>query len=154
MDDDYREVMKLKNQLCFPLYAAARSVTALYTPFLKPLGITYTQYLVFLVLWEKDCITVSELGEKLMLDNGTLSPLLKKLERAGYIERQRSAEDERVVVLTLTKQGKDLQQQAKDIPQNVFGCVDLPQEKAQQLYTLLYEILNQQNKKNKEAHRL
>ena len=147
MDYDYREAMKLKNQLCFPLYAAARSVTALYTPLLKPLGITYTQYLVFLVLWEKDGITVSELGEKLMLDNGTLSPLLKKLQQAGYLERQRSAEDERVVVLTLTKAGRELQQQAKDIPLRVFGCVDLPQEKAQQLYTLLYELLNQQNNK-------
>ena len=80
---DYREAMKLDNQLCFPLYAAARNVTGLYTPWLKPFGLTYTQYIVFLVLWEKDGVSVTEIGEKLMLDNGTLSPLLKKMEQAG-----------------------------------------------------------------------
>ncbi|MBP5177561.1 MAG: MarR family transcriptional regulator, partial [Clostridia bacterium] len=74
MDNDYKEVMKLDNQLCFPLYAAARSVVNLYTPYLKPLGLTYTQYIVFMVLWEKDGIPVGEIGERLMLDNGTLSP--------------------------------------------------------------------------------
>ena len=108
MNDDYREAMKLENQLCFPLYAAARNVTGLYTPWLKPLGLTYTQYIVLLVLWEKDGISVTEIGEKLMLDNGTLSPLLKKLENAGYITRQRSREDERVVVIRLTESGRAL----------------------------------------------
>lgn len=142
MPYDYRDAMKLENQLCFPLYAAARNITNLYTPLLKPLGITYTQYLVFLVLWERDGVTVSELGEKLMLDNGTLSPLLKKLETAGYIERKRTLEDERVVKITLTEQGKNLQQQAKDIPLKVADCVDISKEKAQQLYALLYEVLN------------
>nr|MCR5610478.1 MarR family transcriptional regulator [Clostridiales bacterium] len=100
MDYDYREAMKLANQLCFPLYAAARHVTGLYTPVLKPLGLTYTQYIVFLVLWEKDGQPVGEIGEKLLLDNGTLSPLLKKMEQAGYVRRERSREDERVVVIT------------------------------------------------------
>ena len=141
---DYREAMKLKNQLCFPLYAAARNVSNLYTPLLQPLGLTYTQYLVFLVLWEQDGITVGDIGEKLMLDNGTLSPLLKKLQQAGYIERRRSAEDERVVVITLTDKGRELQLQAKDVPVKAAGCVDLPPEKARQLYTLLYELLNSQ----------
>ena len=145
---DYREAMKLKNQLCFPLYAAARNVTNLYTPLLQPLGLTYTQYLVFLVLWEQDGLTVGEIGEKLMLDNGTLSPLLKKLQQAGYIERRRSAEDERVVVITLTDKGRDLQLQAKDVPLKAANCVDLPMEKARQLYSLLYELLNSQ-KENK-----
>ena len=144
---DYREAMKLKNQLCFPLYAAARNVTNLYTPLLQPLGLTYTQYLVFLVLWERDGITVGELGEKLMLDNGTLSPLLKKLQQAGYIERQRSKEDERVVVITLTDRGRDLQLRAKDVPLKAAGCVDLPPEKAQALYKLLYELLDSQKEK-------
>ena len=139
---DYREAMKLKNQLCFPLYAAARNVTNLYTPLLQPLGLTYTQYLVFLVLWEQDGLTVGEIGEKLMLDNGTLSPLLKKLQQAGYIERRRSAEDERVVVITLTDKGRKLQLQAKDVPLQAANCVDLPPEKARELYTLLYELLN------------
>ncbi len=130
MDQDYREAMKLSNQLCFPLYAAARNVTGLYTPCLKPLGLTYTQYIVFLVLWEKDGIPVGEIGEKLMLDNGTLSPLLKKMEQAGYIERQRSHEDERIV------------------PQKVAACIDLPTEKAGQLYALLYELLDNQGYEN------
>ena len=144
MDYDYHEAMKLVNQLCFPLYAAARNVTGLYTPWLKPLGLTYTQYIVFLVLWEKDGVPVSEIGEKLMLDNGTLSPLLKKMEQAGYVTRRRSAEDDRVVLITLTEKGRALQEQAKDIPQQVGGCIDLPPEKAQALYTLLYELLDKQ----------
>ena len=110
MDHDYREMMKLDNQLCFPLYAAARNVTGLYTPYLKPLGLTYTQYITFLVLWEKDGIPVGEIGNRLMLDNGTLSPMLKKLEQAGYIERRRSAEDDRVVIVSLTQKGRDLQE--------------------------------------------
>ncbi len=143
---NYREAMKLSNQLCFPLYAAARNVTNLYTPWLKPLGLTYTQYLVFLVLWERDGLSVSEIGEKLMLDNGTLSPLLKKMEQAGYVERRRSRADDRVVEITLTEKGKALQEQAKDVPENVAGCIDLPPEKARQLYTLLYELLDSQNK--------
>ena len=151
MEYDYREAMKLKNQLCFPLYAAARSITNLYTPLLSPLGLTYTQYLVFLVLWEQDGITVGEICEKLMLDNGTLSPLLKKLQKAGYIERHRSEDDERVVVITLTEKGRDLQLQAKDVPLKAASCVDLPPEKARELYTLLYEILNSQKEKAKEA---
>ena len=145
---DYHEAMKLANQVCFPLYAAARNVTALYTPWLKPLGLTYTQYLVFLVLWEKDGCTVGELCEKLMLDNGTLSPLLKKMQEAGYIRRTRSASDDRVVVVTLTEAGRALQEQAKDVPAQVAGCIDLSPEKAQTLYALLYELLN--NQKNKQ----
>ena len=149
MDHDDQEAMKLVNQLCFPLYAAARHVTGLYTPVLKPLGLTYTQYIVFLVLWEKDGQPVGEIGEKLLLDNGTLSPLLKKLEQAGYVRRERSREDERVVVITLTEEGRVLQEKAKDVPAKVAGCIDLPPEKAQTLYALLYELL--ENQKNKEG---
>ena len=148
MDYDYHEAMKLANQLCFPLYAAARNVTGLYTPWLKPLGLTYTQYIVFLVLWEKDGVSVTEIGEKLMLDNGTLSPLLKKMEQAGYVERRRSREDDRVVVITLTEAGRTLQEKAKDIPGKVAGCIDLPAEKAKQLYDLLYELLEDEKNKN------
>ncbi len=137
----YKEEMKLDNQLCFPLYAAARNVTGLYTPWLKQLGLTYTQYIVFLVLWEKDGIPVGEICERLMLDNGTVSPLLKKMEQAGYIKRSRSEEDDRVVRITLTEKGRDLQEKAKDIPAKVGSCIDLPPEKAQELYELLYELL-------------
>ena len=149
MDHDYHEIMKLNNQLCFPLYAAARNVTSLYTPWLKPLGLTYTQYITFLVLWEKDGISVSEIGNKLMLDNGTLSPMLKKMEQSGYIERNRSKEDDRVVIITLTQKGRELQEQAKDIPEKVGSCIDLPIEKARVLYDLLYELLENQKGQNK-----
>ena len=141
MQYDYREVMKLDNQMCFPLYAAARYVTGLYTPYLKELGLTYTQYITFLVLWERDGVSVSEIGSRLMLDNGTLSPMLKKMEQAGYIERKRSSDDDRVVIVSLTKKGRDLQEKAKEIPMKVGGCIDLPPEKARELYGLLYELI-------------
>jgi DNA-binding MarR family transcriptional regulator len=141
MEMSYKEEMKLEHQLCFPLYAAARSVTALYTPYLKPLGLTYTQYIVFLVLWEKDCIPVGELGKRLMLDSGTLSPLLKKMRQAGYIEKRQSAEDERSFLIFLTDKGRALQEQAREIPRKVGGCIALTPEKAAQLYQLLYELL-------------
>lgn len=144
MEYDYHEAMKLGSQLCFPLYAASRNVTNLYSPWLRPLGLTYTQYIVFLVLWEKDGLTVSEIGEKLMLDNGTLSPLLKKMELAGYIERRRCREDDRVVEITLTEKGRALQEDARDIPLKVSGCIDLTAEKAHLLYELLYELLENQ----------
>ncbi len=145
MEYDHREAMKLANQLCFPLYAAARKVVSSYTPYLKPLGLTYTQYIVFLVLWEKDGLTVGEICYKLMLDNGTLSPLLKKMEQAGYVERRRSAEDDRVVRISLTDAGRALQEKAKDVPLKVACCIDLPKEKAVALYALLYELLGAQN---------
>ncbi len=148
MDYDYHEAMKLANQLCFPLYAAARNVTSLYTPWLKPLGLTYTQYIVFLVLWEKDGVSVTEIGERLMLDNGTLSPLLKKMEQAGFVERHRCRKDDRIVEITLTEAGRALQEKAKDIPGHVAGCIDLPAEKARTRYSLLYELL--ENLKNND----
>jgi len=148
VDYDYKENMKLSNQLCFPLYAAARSITNLYTPYLKPLGLTYTQYIVLLVLWEKKTATVGELCDSLMLDNGTLTPLLKKMQTSGYIDRRRSEKDDRVVVISLTDAGKKLQERAKDVPLRVGDCIDLPPEKTQSLYDLLYELLNSQ--KNKE----
>ena len=143
MTGDYREVMKLSNQLCFPLYAAARKVTALYTPFLSELNLTYTQYLVLLVLWEQDGIPVSEICRRLHLDNGTVSPLLKKLEKEGLLEKSRSPEDERVVRITLTEAGRTLQERAKDIPGEVGSCVRLAPGKALTLYQLLYELLEE-----------
>ena len=141
---DYREVMKLSNQLCFPLYAAARKVTALYTPFLTELNLTYTQYLVLLVLWEQDGIPVSEICRRLHLDNGTVSPLLKKLEKEGLLEKSRSPEDERVVLITLTDTGRALQERAKEIPGKVGSCVRLTPGKALTLYQLLYELLDEE----------
>ena len=110
------ESLKLENQLCFPLYAAARKVTAKYTPYLKPLGLTYTQYIAMMVLWDKKEASVGELCEKLYLDNGTLTPLLKKLEAEGYVTRTRSEEDERVVKIRLTEKGAALEEKCAHIP--------------------------------------
>ena len=143
MEYNYKEAMKIENQLCFPLYAAARTVTGLYTPYLKELNLTYTQYIVMLVLWEKDGVTVGDICKKLMLDNGTVSPLLKKMSILGYLERNHSKDDERSVLIYLTEQGRALQEQAKDIPMQVGKCVKLSPEKAKQLYSLLYELLEE-----------
>ena len=142
MEFDYKEAMKLENQLCFPLYAAARTVTGMYTPYLKALDLTYTQYIVLLVLWEKDGITVGEICRKLMLDSGTLSPLLKKMQTLGYLEKQHSKDDERAVLIYLTEEGRALQEKAKNIPMQVGQCVKLAPETAEQLYTLLSELLS------------
>jgi DNA-binding MarR family transcriptional regulator len=141
MDYDYREAMKLDNQLCFPVYAASRVITSLYTPYLKPLGLTYTQYILFLVLWEKDGLTVGEICRRLMLDSGTLSPIIKKLRDQGYIEKQQSASDERSFIITLTDKGRELQLKAKDIPLQVGNCVKITPEKAMLLRDLLNELL-------------
>ncbi|MBP3890544.1 MAG: MarR family transcriptional regulator [Solobacterium sp.] len=135
------EFLKLENQLCFPLYASARKVVNLYTPLLKPLGITYTQYLVFLVLWESPRQTVGELCEKLHLDTGTLTPLLKKMETAGFITRARSSADERVVEIELSEKGKALKEQARDIPVKVGGCLCLEPDEVKALYSALHKIL-------------
>ncbi|MBQ9152434.1 MAG: MarR family transcriptional regulator [Solobacterium sp.] len=135
--------LKLENQLCFPLYAAARKVTALYTPLLKPLGLTYTQYLVMMVLWEQDGIRIGEIGERLCLDTGTLTPLLKKMEQEGLLSRTRCAEDERAVIIRLSEKGKALEEKAAHIPAAAGSCISLEPEKAVQLYALLHEILNQ-----------
>ena len=136
------EMMKLDNQMCFPLYAAARKVTGLYTPWLKELGITYTQYIVFMVLWENDGISVGELGRKLYLDNGTLTPLLKKMQDKGYLTRVRSKEDERVVIVTLTDEGWALREKVLSIPESVGSCVPLSEEEARTLYSLLYRVID------------
>ena len=137
------ESMKLDSQLCFPLYAASRKVVNLYTPHLKPLGITYTQYIMFLVLWEKDGITVGELCKRLMLDTGTVTPMLKNTEKQGLIKRTRSEEDERVVVVSLTEDGKALYKKARTIPEKIGSCVKLGKEEAVELYKVLYKLLEE-----------
>lgn len=138
-----QEQLKLENQLCFPLYAASRRITALYTPVLKPLRLTYTQYLVFLVLWEKDAQTVGDICRKLYLDCGTVTPLLKKMEEAGYITRTRRKDDERVVTVCLTEKGRDMQSCCADIPSRVGKCVNLKPQDAQLLYGLLYKMIGE-----------
>ncbi len=137
------ESMKLDSQLCFPLYAAARKITGLYTPYLKPLGITYTQYIMFLVLWEKDGITVGELCKRLRLDTGTVTPMLKNTEKQGLIRRTRSEDDERVVVISLSEDGKDLYKKARKIPSKIGSCVKLEKEEAIELYRILYKLLEE-----------
>ena len=135
------EALKLENQLCFPLYAAARRVMGIYTPYLKPLGLTYTQYIVFLVLWEEDSIPVSEIGDRLLLDSGTLTPLLKKMEKAGYLTRTRSSQDERSVIVSLTDEGRAMKEKVSDIPRQLVKCITIPHEETVQLYLTLYRLL-------------
>jgi len=131
----------LDSQLCFPLYAAARMVVNHYTPLLKPLGLTYTQYIVCLALWESGSATVGDLCRRLYLDNGTMTPLLKKMEEEGLIQRSRSRQDERVVTVTVTEKGWELRRQVKDVPSQVGRCIPLTHDEAFQLYTLLRKML-------------
>ena len=121
----------LDEQFCFALYAASRSVTSIYRPLLEKLGLTYPQYLAMLVLWESDGITVRELGQRLMLDSGTLTPLLKRLEQAGLLQRQRRRSDERELQINLTPAGDTLRQQAGEIPGCLLErlCLDIPKLK-------------------------
>ena len=142
MKNETYEQLKLENQLCFPLYAAARAVVGKYGPLLKDLGLTYTQYIVMMVLWENDGVSVRSLGEKLHLDSGTLTPLLKKLENIGYVTRKRSEEDERVVLVSLTETGRGLKEKAAEVPGEVASCVPLTPEEAAALYGLLYKIID------------
>ncbi len=137
------EALLLDNQLCFPLYACARRVVGKYTPFLKPLNLTYTQYIVFLVLWEQKTASVRELCRRLYLDSGTLTPVLKKMESEGYLTRERSAEDERVVTVSLTEAGLAMKEKARDIPMKVGACLKLGEEEAKMLYMLLYQVLKE-----------
>jgi len=119
------EMLKLDHQLCFALYSASLAMTKLYKPLLDPLNLTYPQYLVMLVLWEGDGVTVSELGQRLQLDSGTLTPLLKRIEANGFIQRQRDSADERRVIVSLTPPGRALKNRAAKVPVNVAcaaGC--------------------------------
>ena len=134
--------LRLDSQLCFPLYAAARKVVNYYTPHLKPLGITYTQYIVLLALWECGSATVGDLCRRLFLDNGTITPLLKKIQEAGYIDRSRSRQDERVVTVSVTEKGWELRQAVKEIPFQVGGCIPLAKDDALALYQLLHKMLS------------
>lgn len=142
MSPDRTDPLLLENQLCFPLYACARAVTRQYKPYLDALGLTYTQYITMMVLWEEAAINVKRLGERLRLDSGTLTPLLKKLEAAGFITRQRSSGDERQLIVRLTERGAALKDAAADIPRSVGSCLRVSPEEAGQLYSLLYRMLD------------
>lgn len=135
--------LQLDNQLCFPLYAAARKVVNAYNPLLKPYGLTYTQYIALLALWETENgkAKVGDLGRRLYLDCGTLTPLLKKMEESGWLTRCRCKVDERVVYVSLTEEGWALREKLKNIPEKVGKCMTMKPEDAAELYTLLHRLL-------------
>lgn len=135
------DALKLKNQLCFPLYSASREVVKKYHPYLTEIGLTYTQYITMMVMWEEKKLSVKVLGEKLFLDSGTMTPVLKSLEQKGFVTRNRSEEDERSVIVKITESGEKLKESAMEIPLKVAGCVGLEVEEAKELYKLLYKIL-------------
>ena len=135
------DCLKIENQLCFPLYAASREVIKQYNPYLQKIDLTYTQYVAMMVLWDVKKTTVKDLGEKIYLDSGTLTPLLKSLEAKGLVTRSRSKEDERVLIVEITAKGEELKNEAVEIPKAMMGCVKLTQEEAATLYSLLYKVL-------------
>jgi MarR family transcriptional regulator, organic hydroperoxide resistance regulator len=140
MTNEYSH-LKLENQLCFLLYAASREMTKQYKPLLDKLEVTYPQYLVLLLLWEKKCLTVKKLGELLYLDSGTLTPMLKRMEQQGLLSRERSAEDQRSVFVTLTEKGASLQGQAESIPAKIFEMSGANEEEYNSLKTSLLQLL-------------
>ena len=141
------DCLKLNNQICFPLYACSKEIIRRYKPFLDKVDLTYTQYITMMALWENESMNVRELGSRLFLDSGTLTPLLKKLENKGYIKRSRSKEDERNLIVTLTDKGWELREEMLSIPRSMASCVDLDQQEAADLYRLLYKVLGVQTEK-------
>lgn len=142
MSDDAEDFLQLDKQVCFSLYSASNAMVRAYRPILKSLDLTYLQYIVMMVLWEKDNISVSELGEQVHLDSGTLTPLLKRLETKGLLKRLLSAKDERVKILTLTEAGKTLKQEAQDVPNKMLCKSALPYEDLIQLKQQCDQLLS------------
>ncbi|MBQ1526263.1 MAG: MarR family transcriptional regulator [Lachnospiraceae bacterium] len=138
---DKYDALKLNNQVCFPLYACSKELVSRYGPYLKKLGLTYTQYIVMMVMWEKETVSSRELAESLHLDYGTLTPVLKRLESSGYLNRNRDPRDERLLLLTITEEGKALKDEAVKIPPCIAACMGLEAEEFKQLYTLTYKAL-------------
>ena len=134
------DCLKLENQICFPMYVASKEIVRRYIPLLTALDLTYTQYITLLALWEKDHITVKELGEKLYLDSGTLTPLLNKLEKKGYIIKNKSEKDGRELVVIVTTKGLELKQKALEVPPEIAKCVNLKKEEAIVFYQLLHKV--------------
>lgn len=140
MSDKY-DSLRLEKQLCFPLYACAKEIIKKYKPYLDKLNLTYTQYITMMVFWEYKKMNVKELGQKLYLDSGTLTPLLKKLEAKKLITRERSKDDERNLIVKITEEGESLIEKAKNIPEKISCCVNLSNQEAEILYKVLYKIL-------------
>lgn len=136
------DALKIENQLCFPLYAASRDVIKQYKTSLEKLELTYTQYIVMMVLWERQQITTKEMGKILHLDSGTLTPLLKKMESKGLVSRKRSEFDERNLTVTITEKGMQLRDEAVEIPGQIAKCNVLDEEETATLYKLLYKIMD------------
>ena len=145
MDNKY-DVLKLENQLCFPLYVCAKEVVRAYKPYLDELDITYTQYITMMVMWEHKELRVKEIGEHLYLDSGTLTSVLKKLEEKGFVTRKRSEKDERDLIVTITDKGTALKEKAVHVPEKLGGCIELDPKKAKALYDTLYEIIGKLTK--------
>lgn len=141
MEKKNYDMLKIENQLCFPLYACSREIIKQYKPFLDQIDLTYTQYIAMMVLWEHQSMTVKELGKRLFLDSGTLTPLLKKMEAKGLVSRNRSTEDERNLIVTITEQGKQLRDRAAEVPVKMAECSVLEPEEAAMLYQILYKML-------------
>lgn len=135
------EALLLDNQLCFPMYVVSKEITRRYLPLLKELDLTYTQYITLLALWENDHITVKELGERLYLDSGTLTPLLYKLENKGYIIRNKSDKDGRELVVCVTPEGQKLKEKALSIPQSIAKCISLEKDEAITFFKILRKVL-------------
>jgi len=138
---DKYEVLKLENQICFPLYACSKEIVKRYTPFLEEIDLTYTQYITMMVLWEHKEMNVKALGRHLYLDSGTLTPVLKKLEQKGYVTRKRDTHDERVLNVAVTGKGMELREKAVCVPEKIGGCVKLELEEVLQLQKVLQKIL-------------
>lgn len=145
MQQSGEELLKLDNQLCFALYVCSKEIIRKYKPILDPLGLTYTGYITLLALWEKDNLTVKELGNRLYLDSGTLTPLLKKLESQGYIKRVRSAHDERNVVIELTPTGQELKKEAVHIPEQLICSMNFDNIDIKGLLTSLHQFMEHMN---------
>jgi len=138
---DKYEVLKLENQICFPLYACSKEIVKRYTPFLEEIDLTYTQYITMMVLWEHSEMNVKELGKYLYLDSGTLTPVLKKLEQKGYVTRMRDTRDERVLNVAVTEAGMQLREKAVDVPAKIGSCVSLDAEDAKKLHEILHKLI-------------
>lgn len=134
--------LTLKNQLCFPLYLCSKEIIRKYTPMLEKLDLTYTQYIVMMFFWEKKTSNMKDISKTLLLDSGTLTPLLKKLAAKGYITRVRSTKDERNLEVTITEKGLKLKEKALNIPDNIAKCIDLSEKEAEMFYSIVYKILS------------
>lgn len=139
---DKFDCLRLDNQICFPLYVCAKEVVRSYKPFLDDIDLTYTQYIAMMVMWEQEEITVKELGERLFLDSGTLTPVLKTLEKKGFVSRRRSIEDERSLIVSLTEEGRKMKERAVSVPSKLAKCMSIEPEDAKELYRILHSFMD------------